>query len=130
MLMHSLFDDMFAMLEPATAPVPARASFSTPASVNTTDTGYEITVVAPGIPRDEIDVEVTGRQLRISYDAREDTKSRIRHRAFSRTWRVPEDADLEQIGADYTDGVLTVTVPKLASVCQTRKIAIGPPPSA
>jgi HSP20 family protein len=43
---------------------------------------------------------------------------------FSRSVRLPEHVDAEKIEASFTDGVLTVTVPKSAGA-QARTIRIG-----
>lgn len=45
--------------------------------------------------------------------------------AFERSARLPEFVDGERINAEFTNGVLTVTVPK-AKAAQARKIEINP----
>lgn len=45
------------------------------------------------------------------------------HGAFERSVRLPEHLDAERIDASFTNGLLTVTVPK-APAAQPRKIAI------
>jgi HSP20 family protein len=45
--------------------------------------------------------------------------------AFERSVRLPEFVDGERISAEFTNGVLTVTVPK-AQAAQARKIAVNP----
>ena len=46
--------------------------------------------------------------------------------AFRRAFRLPQDVDAAAIGAEYTDGVLTVSLPRTAqSAGQERKIEIG-----
>jgi HSP20 family protein len=43
--------------------------------------------------------------------------------SFRRTLKLPANADLERVGAELTDGVLTVRVPKLPEA-QPRRIAV------
>jgi HSP20 family protein len=45
--------------------------------------------------------------------------------SFERAIRLPEFVDGDRIGADFTNGLLTVTVPK-AKAAQARKIEIAP----
>lgn len=128
--MRSIFDDMFSVLEVADRPAPApRSPRSTiPARVEEDQESYSVSMVVPGIPKEEIDVEVAGRRLRISHEAKAESGSRLAYKSFERSWNVPEDADLERVSADAVDGILTVRVPKLDSVVRPRKIAIGAPP--
>jgi HSP20 family protein len=46
--------------------------------------------------------------------------------SFERSLRLPEFVDAERIGADFTNGLLTITVPK-AQAAQPRKIEIKTP---
>lgn len=96
-----------------------------PMTVNETETGFEYQLIAPGIPRNELEIEVKGRRIGLSYVAKEDTKSVIPYASFDYTWQVPNDADLESIEARSLDGILTIKVPKLASVVHSRKIEIA-----
>lgn len=48
------------------------------------------------------------------------------HGAFERSIRLPEHLDTERIDASFTNGLLTVTVPK-AAAAKPRKIAIKTP---
>lgn len=128
--MYGIFDDMLNVFEAADrhVPAPRRPRHSIPASVEEDQKSYSVSLVVPGIPKDEIDVEVTGRRLRIAYQSKKETGARLAYQSFEKAWTVPEDADLERITADSIDGVLTVKVPKLDSVVRPRKIAIGDTP--
>jgi HSP20 family protein len=89
------------------------------------DDAYLVRAELPGMKRDDIDVEVSGNELRITGEVKEETegKTRRRHGKFAYRASLPTDADPEQISAQLTDGVLTVRVPKAAQA-RSRRVEI------
>jgi len=90
---------------------------------------YRVRMELPGIPRDQVSVEVEGRQLCVRGDLGEESgqdDTYLTHRSGSFLYRtsLPADADLDSIGADLKDGVLTVTVPR-SSGTGRRTVPIG-----
>ncbi|RRT72560.1 hypothetical protein BHE74_00019315 [Ensete ventricosum] len=74
----------------------------------------------PGVRKEEIRVEVEdSRYMVIRTEWRDDDglgePAERERRGFVRKFRLPERVDIEGITAAYEDGVLTVTVPRLAS---------------
>ena len=94
---------------------------------------YVVRAELPGVARENIDITFEKNILTISGQKHSMTESKdeeIRVHAaervsgaFSRSLRLPEYIDGEQIAAEYKDGLLTVTVPK-AQVAQARKIEV------
>lgn len=92
--------------------------------VDLTEHDDDLVVVAdlPGFDREEIDLSVEGAHLRIgaSHEETEDDESEQylrrerRAEAVRRSIRLPVDVDAEAASATYTNGVLTVTLPKQA----------------
>lgn len=82
----------------------------------------------PGIDPKDIDVTVVGNQLTLSGEKREskETKekgvyhSETRYGSFRRTVPLPECVDTEHVDAQYSNGVLTLKLPKTAPVGQKR----------
>jgi HSP20 family protein len=127
--MDRIFDTMFhrGWLRPFRQVWPEWARFEetfelgTP-RVDVIDRDEEILVRAevPGVDKKELEVELTGRQLCIKGERRREEKkeegelvrSEIAHGAFSRTIRLPEDADFDQAKADFKDGILEIRLPK------------------
>ncbi|KAK9048187.1 hypothetical protein SSX86_032850 [Deinandra increscens subsp. villosa] len=75
----------------------------------------------PGIKKEEVKVEVEdGRVLQITGErnVEKEDKNDTRHRVerssgkFTRRFRLPENAKMEDVKASMENGVLTVTVPK------------------
>ena len=76
-----------------------------------------------GLSKEEVKVQVEqGRVLQISGERKkEETKSSDRwhrversHRSFLRRFKLPENTKVEEVKAAMENGVLTVTVPKVA----------------
>ena len=105
-------------------------------SINTREGefAYHIEVDLPGVKKEDISVSVEDNTLIISgeraykEELKEENYYKVESRfgKFSRTFTLPEEADVEQIHAESTDGVLEVVVPKLesAKVDKVKKIEI------
>jgi len=85
------------------------------------DDEFVVTVDLPGFEKADVDVRVTDHTLRIDADHEDRTDDQSteylrrerRHRSVRRSIRLPENVDTAAVGAEMTNGVLTVTVPKL-----------------
>jgi HSP20 family protein len=108
------------------------AAFAPDVEIRETKDAYLVTADLPGVRADDLEVSVTGNRLTVS-GKREEEQRREGDRffayersygAFSRSFAMPEGADLDQLKADLKEGVLTVTVPKHAEV-QARRIPVG-----
>ncbi len=95
---------------------------------------YHVEVDLPGMKKEDINIQVEDNTLVISgerkvkEEIKEENYYKIESRfgTFSRSFSLPEDADVENIHAESADGVLEVIVPKLesAKVDKVKKIAI------
>lgn len=124
--MRTLLDEMLALVSPVehTPTYNPRPRGLLPATwKQSEEDAYKHMLLAPGIPKDEIQVEVKGRILRVSFDS-ENTQAALPYPSFSHEWTLPTDADPENIEARHIDGILTIQVNKLASITQTRQIAV------
>jgi HSP20 family protein len=97
--------------------------------VSETDDAYVIKAELPGIGKDQVEAQMQDRELVISGEVKEDTGKGRRHRNSRRTGRfeyrayLPGDIKADQVSAQLSDGVLTVTVPK-SEKAKPRKIEI------
>ena len=90
------------------------------------DDAYLVRAELPGMKRDDVDVELSGNELRITGEGKEEGEGktlRRRHGRFSYRASLPADADPEKVDAQLTDGILTVRVPK-APQARSRRIEI------
>lgn len=81
---------------------------------------FEIHVAVPGMNKDEFKIDLNDNYLTISGE-RKQSKERSEHLyrsfetqygSFSRSFSLPENVDGEKISAQYTNGILVVSVPK------------------
>jgi HSP20 family protein len=102
-----------------------------PLDMSETEKSISVRLDLPGVSPKEIDIQVSGNQLTVSGERKEDreekgeTYHRIERRAgrFSRSILLPCDVQDDQIDAKYQDGVLKITMPKTAEAT-TRHIEI------
>jgi HSP20 family protein len=88
--------------------------------------GYVIRAELPGMKSDDVDIELSGNELRITGEVSEDSSGKTlshRHGKFAYRTTLPADADAAKIDAQLADGILTVRLPK-ATEAQTRKVEI------
>ncbi len=98
------------------------AEFFAPSSeAATTDDAYEISVELPGVSDEDIHVELHNERLTISGNKKLSREqggknfyfSERVYGRFSRSFRLPLDANPEAIQAAHKDGVLTVRIAKV-----------------
>jgi len=98
------------------------------------DDEFVLTAELPGFEKDDIDVRVTDRTLRLEAEHAEETEEeeegeyvkRERHRAsVARSISLPERVDADEISAAFNDGVLTVRLPKSEPMTQGKQIEIS-----
>ncbi|MGW0771863.1 Hsp20/alpha crystallin family protein [Streptomyces sp. NPDC002676] len=124
---EEMFERMNRLLEGATAP--AALGWSPAADMRETDDSYVIEAELPGIKRDDIDIEMSERELRITGEYKEREREGVLRRSTRRTGRfeyqtlLPADVRAEEVSATLHEGVLTVTVPK-AQATKPRHIEI------
>ncbi|OQP67272.1 heat-shock protein Hsp20 [Niastella vici] len=97
--------------------LPYRSMQRAAVNVYKTDTSYEMLVFAPGRIKEHFSIDVSGRELTISYTPpegfpRPDWVQREYSRGgFVRTFLLNDSVDTARISAKYVDGVLEVSLP-------------------
>ena len=103
------------------------------ADISEKPTEYVIRAELPAVRKDDAKVAVEGDIITISGERKEDREEKdekfVRREtfrgSFSRSFRLPEDADTSRISAESKDGVLTVRVPRtVAAKPARREIAV------
>ncbi len=109
---------------------------STPPAVNilSNKDDYSIEVAAPGLKKEDFKIDLTENNLTISSerkDSKEDknkgySRREFHYSKFSRSFTLPEnDIKRDEISAKYTDGILTVVIPKNMDEKRNEKIDIA-----
>ncbi len=104
------------------------AEFFSPSSeAAATADSYEISVELPGVGEKDISVEVHDGRLTVKGEKSSSEEKKGKNFYFServygkfqRVFRLPVDADTENVSASHKDGVLTVNIAKLATSTPT-----------
>ena len=82
--------------------------------------GFEIEVAAPGLKKDNFQINLIKSNLSISYLEQEKqdeisgkfTRREFRTGSFKRNFTIPQTIENEGINASYTDGILKIFLPK------------------
>jgi HSP20 family protein len=114
---RSPFDELESLLERLDT---ARSMGEPAADVRDAGAQFEVVVDLPGFESDDIEVEVQDRTVRIDATHQESTddegadyvRQERSKRSVSRGLTLPEDVDESGASADFSNGVLTVTLPK------------------
>ena len=93
-------------------------------NVRATDTAYHLELAAPGLAKEDFEIEVDGEHLTLSAEWKatsadetsDYTRREFNFRSFSRTLRLPEEVRPEAISARYEAGVLHLELPKKEEV--------------
>ncbi len=115
----ALFDSMFTTSPWARGETPARER-GAPVNVFENAVAFVIEVELPGVDEKDVEVKLNGDELTVTAERKHsnETKTGDYHRIeshfgrFSRSLRLPEGLQPEQITAVFKRGVLTLTVPK------------------
>ncbi|MES2560465.1 MAG: Hsp20/alpha crystallin family protein [Bacteroidota bacterium] len=116
--MMNVFDNLFN----ETAAKFERNVFFTPRTdVIETAQSFELHVSLPGVKKEDVKIDVDGDRLTISGErkTKEENKDEKNHLVesfygkFSRSFNLPENVDKQNIGAALTDGILTLSIPKV-----------------
>ena len=94
---------------------------------------FVATADLPGLTKDDIDISLEDGVLTISgerkFESSEEEGKVVRrlervYGSFSRAFTMPQGVDAEKVDASFTNGVLTLTLPK-SEGARSRKIAIS-----
>jgi HSP20 family protein len=130
------FDLLNSMLDNMSEKRVLASEYDFTPSINTREGefAYHIEVDLPGVKKEDISVSVEDGNVIISGErthkdeVKEENYYKVESRfgKFSRSFSLPDEADIESIHAESTDGVLEVVIPKLesAKVDKVKKIEI------
>ena len=128
--------DPFRFYSPFFAPTRVRTDADThnwtpSVDISETDNGFEVRAELPGVAKDDLSVSVKDNFLTLSGEKRQENSEdaqnfrRVERRygSFHRRFTLPPDVTADDIKADYTDGVLTLSIPK-PEVAQPTEVPI------
>ena len=123
--------DPFREMAPFAPPPETGIAFNPAFDVKETKDAYLFKADLPGIKEKDLEVTMTGNRLNVGGKRDEEKEEKTdryytyerNYGSFTRSFTLPEGADLDKLRASLDQGVLTVTVPKKAEV-QPKKIAV------
>ena len=97
-----------------------RYNWAPSVDISETDDNFEIRAELPGVVKDDLHVSVKDNLLTLSGEKRQknadDTqnyrRTERRYGNFQRRFTLPAEVKTDDIKAEYTDGVLTLSIPK------------------
>jgi HSP20 family protein len=98
-------------------------TFSTPEiDMSEDEKAYKISAELPGIDAKDIDVSVCGDMLVLKGEKRQETEEKDKsyhfsersYGSFQRAFELPASVDRNKVAADFSKGVLTISLPKMA----------------
>ena len=89
-------------------------------NVKEDENGFTIEVAAPGMEKEDFNVQLNHNHLTISSEKRSEnteeaekyTKKEFAYHSFQRSFSLPNSANGEKISAKYDKGILTLSIPK------------------
>src|SRR5690606_18578684 len=89
-------------------------------NIKESESAYILELLAPGIAKDEIKIDVEGKKLVVSYQKEETTnettenyiRSEFKFDSFKRSFTLNDKTDLSSITATYENGILAINIPK------------------
>lgn len=121
----TVFDELFNNL-PSTW---SESSNAPAANIHEDKTGFHIELSAPGLSKEDFNVNIEKDLLTISYEKKEENKSEeyktvkreFSQRSFKRSFSLNDQVDTDSIQAKYENGILKLFLPKKEEVKPSSK---------
>lgn len=89
-------------------------------NIKETNDQYVLELAIPGMKKSDFSIEVDNKVLSISTEVKTEnqlndehyTRREFGYSSFKRTFTLPDTVESEHVNANYTDGILLVTLPK------------------
>lgn len=100
------------------------SNVTAPVNIKESDTAYQLDVIAPGLNKEDFNIQVEKDVLTISFDKKEEQtettdnviRKEYQFRSFKRSFTLTEKINAAEIAASYNNGVLSITLPKTEPV--------------
>lgn len=102
-------------------PVTAQPVSQPVVNVLETNSGFRLEIAAPGLSKEDFQLKIEKNLLHISAQKNPETGEGVKtlrrefaYGSFERVFRLPETIDQENVGAEYSNGILVVRLEKKA----------------
>jgi HSP20 family protein len=131
-LVNPFFNDVYSLLNDSF--LNEKFATRTPAvNIAENDNQFEVELAVPGLSKEDFKINLDKNVLSVSAEKKTETvdenkkftKREYSYNSFSRSFTLPESADHSKIDADYTAGILKLTIAKKEEAkFQSREIAV------
>jgi HSP20 family protein len=94
-----------------------------PVNIREADKSYELELIAPGLSKQDFQLNFSGDKLTISFEHKEEKENKgeegnrwlrkeYRKQSFTRTFNIDETVDADKATARYDNGILYLSLPK------------------
>lgn len=98
-------------------------------NISEKDDKYVVDVAAPGLKKEDFNIELDNDMLTISAEKKEEIedegenfrRKEFNYTSFRRSFRLPENSLIDQIDAKYEDGILSIDIPRNKEIESNRK---------
>lgn len=105
------------------------SNVTAPVNIRETDKAYQLDVIAPGLKKEDFNIQVEKDVLIVSFEKKEENaetaekfiRNEYQFRSFKRSFTLSDKINSADIAATYTDGVLSITLPKTEPAAPTVK---------
>lgn len=96
-------------------------SVNVPVNLRQTETSYELDLVAPGLKKEDFKVNLVADTLTVAFEHEESKQengnkefimNEYKLQSFTRSFKLDNTIDPGKISAQYTDGILHISLPK------------------
>lgn len=98
-----------------------------------TEKGFRIELAAPGFKKEDFNLSVDNRVLKIKGEHKAETEDKtekftrreFQFGSFERKFTLPENVNQDSIEAKYNEGILTITISRTEETKQTKEIQVA-----
>lgn len=132
----NLFDRLFDMPSALDLGAPLSSFKASQPAVNIkeNDKNFLLELAVPGLKKEDFNISYENENLVIASERKTEekeendqvTRREFHYASFKRSFFLPEEkADIDQINAQYKDGILLVTIPKKEIKKEVKQITVG-----
>lgn len=107
-------------------------SFVPAVNVSETDKSYQVEVAAPGMAKDDFKIKIENGVITISAEKNEEkeesdknyTRQEYNYSSFTRAFTLPEDVAVDDVKAQYENGVLKLNIARKAVAVKSKQITV------
>ena len=103
------------------------------ANIKEKEDQFEVELAIPGFDKDDVNIELNDNVLTVSSEKSDQSEEKDAHysrrefqySAFTRSFRLPDNVNEDDIKAKFNNGVLSVAIPKMKELKKSKSIKIS-----